>query len=314
MAPCAQRMAAARGLWLSIPILGVLELAGDWYFSRRAPDAADWEKVPGLVEQLRRPGDLVVVAPQWAEPLARHTLGDAVMPLRDVARSDTTGYRVLLELAMHGAESEEVQGFRELSQLEDGPFRLRRLENPHYRPVLYRFDDQVRPGSLEVSEGSAPDSASCPFTDRAPSSSGGLGGHATYPRERFVCSGGEPFFVGVTVIDDQRYRPRRCIFAHPPAGGGPLRLVFGDVPAGSAIVGYAGLPYLIFRDGIGTPVTLAAFVDGERVGESVHRDEDGFVRFEFPIPEALRRLGEVRFEISSAEPNAREYCFTAELR
>jgi hypothetical protein len=307
-------MVIARGVWFLIPVLGVLELALHWTFSRRAPDAEAWAELPALVERVRQPGDLVVVAPAWAEPIARHTLGDEVMPLADVTRADTSGYRAALEIGILGAEAEELRAFRELEKLDGGPFRLRRLANPGYRAVLYRFEDRVRPPFLAVSERTSKGEQACPFTDRARVSAGGLGGHATYPRERFRCSGGEPFFVGVTVIDDERYRPRRCIFAHPPRDGGVLVLTFSEVPAARAIHGHAGFPYLIFRDGVGAPVTLRAFVNGQPTGESVHRDEAGFTEFEHAIPEGDRAPGELRFEISSADSRAREFCFSADLR
>lgn len=310
----ARSMVAARSAWLLVPLIGIVELVAHGVFASRAPSQEDWASLPAAVERLRRPGDLVVVAPEWADPIARQTLGEAVMPLADVARADTSGHRHAIEVSVLGQRSAELASFRELERVDAGPFRLRRLENTRYVPVLYRFDDHVTPDALAVSVLDPSGSVeACAFTDRALATAGGLGGHPAYPRARFRCPGGEWSFVGVTVIDDERYRPRRCIFAHPAPHGGVLRLDFDAVPSGRVLRGYAGLPYLVFRDGIGTPVTLRAFVDDEAVGQSVHDDRDGFTRFEFRVPPRTAPEMRVRFEVTSPDASARHFCFTASL-
>lgn len=313
MALSGARMQWLRGAWALIPLLGLLEVVLHFAFSERAADAQDWEKLPGLVEQLRRPGDRVVITPEWAEPLARSVLGDGVMPMRDLARPDISGWSFALEVALFDAEAPELASFTTLATLDGGPFSLRRLKNPNFVPVLYHFDDHVRPEQLQVTEPDGQAEKPCPFTNRAAASAGGLPGHPSYPRARFRCSGGEPFFVGVTIVDDQRYQPRRCLLAHPPRQGGPLRLRFSNVPPGRAITGAGGLPYLLFRDGLGPPVTIAVFVNDRKVGESTHRDEAGFTPFRFEIgsSEAIR---EVRFEVTSPSGRNRPFCFSAELR
>lgn len=303
----------ARGRWVLIPLFGILELAAHFVTSQRAPDAEDWERLPGFVERLREPGDLVLIAPEWAEPLARGVLGDGVMPIEDVARADVSSYAYALEVATLGADTRESARFEPIATLEAAPFSIRRLKNKNHVPVLYRFVDHVRPQHLGVTEPDATSERACSFTDRTRPSTGGLPGHPAYPRARFRCSGGEAFFVGVTILDDQNYRPRRCIFAHPPRQGGPLRLRFGNVPLGRKITGYAGLPYLIFRDGVGAPVTIRAFVNGRKIGESAHLDEAGFSPFHFELTSASG-TGEVRFEISSSESQNRHFCFSAEMR
>lgn len=307
------RMLGTRAVWFLIPLVGLVELALHGLLRDQAPTAEEWARLSEAIERIRRPGDIVVVAPRWAEPLARRSLGDAVMPLRHLARADLSDHREALELSVLGEHAAELAAFAEVERLEAEPFRIRRLRNPRYEPTLYQFDDNVHPDHLSVVEVFEGVERTCPFTPRAPSSAGGLGGHPAYPRARFVCSGGRSAFVGVTVIDDAEYRPRRCIFAHPVQGG-TLRLRFKDVPFGRAIQGYGGLPFLIFRDGVGAPVTLRAHLDGRQSGLSVHRDEAGFspFRWEFGAPTAA--VGEVMFEIESADARAREFCFTAAMK
>lgn len=301
-----------RRLWLLLPLLGLVEVLLHFYFARRAPATQDWATLAPVLARLRQPGDLVVIAPAWAEPLARHAFGAEVMPLRDLARPDASSYRYAIEVSVLGKRSDELRAFRALSQMEHAAFTIRRLENPRPARVLYRFDEHVQPPSLAVSEASGDDERPCVYTSSARPTAGGLPGHVAYPRSRFACAAGEPFFVGLTVIDDQHYRPRRCIFAHPPSTGA-LRLAFAGVPLGHTLRGYAGQSYLIHRDGRGTPVVLRAFVDGQEVGRSTHRDEDGFSPFSFPL-DGREGSAEVVFEVSSDGAAQREFCFTAEMR
>jgi hypothetical protein len=299
--------------WLSIPVVGILELVAHAWLSVRAPEPDEWSALPELVARLRHPGDLVVVAPEWAEPLARHALGDPVLPISALARADVSGYAFALEVSVLGARAAELARFSPIASLESPPFRLRRLRNDAYSPVLFAFTDHVAPEHLSVTEPDGDGERECSYTERAGTSSGGLGGHPTYPASRFRCTGGESFFVGVTLLDDQNYRPRRCIFAHPPRHGGPLRLRFPNVPKGTVLTGSAGFPYLLFRDGLGQPVTLAAFSGDRKLGESTHRDEDGFKPFRFELGEVAAR-SEIRFEVTSTDSRLRHFCFTAEVR
>jgi hypothetical protein len=302
-----------RLIWLALPFAGLLELLAHAYFAQRAPSDTEWTALRGELARLHQSNDLVIVTPAWAEPLARRSLGSAFMPLADVARSGTRSYATAVEVSLFGERSSELEGFRELENRPAGPFLLRRLENPQYRRVLYAFVDHVRPGELFVGEWTGDAQRSCEFTDRARPSAGGLGGHVTYPRERYRCSGGEAHFVGVTVFDDQQYRPRRCIYAHPLSNA-RLRLRFPNVPRGRTFWGSAGLSYLVARDGIGTPVELTAFVNGNNIGRHVSRDQNGFVAFEFPIPASESQQMEVVIEVVSASPVNRDFCFIAEVR
>jgi hypothetical protein len=302
-----------RLIWLALPLAGLLELLAHAYFAQRAPSDTDWTALRGEVAALHQGSDLVIVTPAWAEPLARRSLGSAFMPLADVARSEARSYATAVEVSLFGERSSELDGFRELENRRAGPFLLRRLENPQYRRALYAFVDHVRPGELFVGEWTGDSQRNCEFTDRARPSAGGLGGHVTYPRERYRCSGGEAYFVGVTVFDDQQYRPRRCIYAHPLPNA-RLRLRFPNVPRGRTFRGSAGLSYLVARDGIGTPVELTAFVNGNSIGRHVSRDQNGFVAFEFPIPASESEQMEVVIEVVSASPVNRDFCFTAEVR
>lgn len=111
----------------------------------RAPTEAEWEKLQPVVAEVRRGAELVVPAPYWADPLARHAFGDALMPLRDVARPDESGYAHAHEIGILGERTPELAGWRESERRDVGRFRIRRLENPNPARVLFDFVESLAP-------------------------------------------------------------------------------------------------------------------------------------------------------------------------
>src|SRR3954447_23984074 len=97
--------AYANYLWLASPLLGLGELAASASFSHRFPEIDEWRALAGEVQALKRGDDLVLIAPEWAEPLARSALTDSLMPIVDVARPDEAGYRRVIEVAALGNEN-----------------------------------------------------------------------------------------------------------------------------------------------------------------------------------------------------------------
>jgi hypothetical protein len=306
-----------RAAWLAltVPALGLLELAAHFAFARRAPTLDEWRGVRGSVAELRGSQGLVVVAPHWAEPLARHAFGDELMPLDEVARPDESGFARAVEVSLLGRSAPELAGWRSVEERRAGRFRLRVLENPSPVRVLFDFVEHVAPPHLSAfhAREAGGERQPCAWNPRARVSNGGLGGNPTFPARRFECPGGEYFFVGVTVIDDQHeYRPRRCIWAHPPEHGS-LLLRFAAVPLGAVVRGHAGLPWLIHRDGSGTPVELRVRVGGREIGRVLHHDVEGWKRFELPTGAAGRRE-DVELEVSSERAAHRHFCFQADTR
>ena len=310
MAPSARLKLKAAHCWLLLPALGLLELGGHFWTSRRAPTLAEWQELRPVVQRLKKADELVVVAPEWADPLARRALGDELLPIAMLSRPDARGYQRALEVSALGQRSTELDGWRETASERVGAFTVRRLENPSFTPVLYRFVDHVNPRELAVSEGDG-ESRDCAWQAQAPGLTGGLHGNVAFPRQRFGCRGGGPQLVGVTIIDDQNYRPRRCIWAHPSLDGA-LWLRFRDVPLGKKIRGYGGLSYFLARDGLGTPVELVVRAGGRELGRAIHQDEWGWRAFEVPTAELAGTTTEVEIEIRSASPEQRGFCFYAE--
>jgi hypothetical protein len=290
--------------------VGVVELALHFYFAGRAPRFDDYARLVDPVAQLAKPGELVVTAPRWAEPMTRRALGEGVMPTRQMARPDEDADETALEISILGRRDAALADWRELAREVHGPFVLRRLQNPRSRPTVFDFTSALDPKRTRVSRVWSRATAACPWTQTA-ARAGGLGGHPTFPSARFQCRGGVMFNVSETVIADQDFRARRCIWAHPPRSG-ELRITFADVPLGETIVGHGGMYWLIERERAGTPVKLAVRVDGEAVGEYLHRDGDGWSRFEIPLGKhAGATAATVEFAVSSDDHRRRHFCFEA---
>jgi hypothetical protein len=303
----------ARYLFLALPALGGIELLAHWDFAGRAPRSEEWQALRPALERSKEPRDLVVIAPGWAEPMARQAFGDVLMPLGDVARADVSGYSRAILVSALGERSQELSGWRLLSERTEGRFALRVLQNPKPARVRYSFVESLGPEASRVSVVLGTEEESCSWTTLAPLSTGGLGGEPTFPRERFRCSGGPEYFVGVTVIDDENYRPRRCIWAHPPVRGA-LHIRYFGVPLGRSLHGYVGLPYLITRDGAGTTVELRVNVGDRPIGKIAHSDERGWESFDLSVGGDAQGSSDVEFQITSQNPHARSFCFYADMR
>lgn len=305
-------MVARTLAWLCVPFLGLVELAGHFYFSSRAPRIEDWERSKAALGALRRPGDLVVVAPDWAEPNARHAFGDEWMPLTDVARADDSAYVRAIEVSIVGASAQELRGWKLVEERRQGKFRYRVLSNPRPAKVLYDFVDHVADASvadLGLSGARSP----CRWNPAAIRSAGGLHGDPAFPSKRHECTGGGSRFVGVTVVEDEQWKGRRCIWALPP-NQGAVSIRYAAVQLGSAIRGYATLPQWIEREKHGAPVDMEVLAGGEIVGKYVHVDGDGWKAFSFSTGVRAGTVAEVEFRVTSRRPHDRQFCFQADTR
>jgi hypothetical protein len=306
-------MSALRYAFLGIPLLGLAELGAHFWFATRPPAFDEWSTVVAAVRETRQEGDIVVVAPGWADPAARRALGDDLMPLRDVARPDVTRYEHAVELSILGEHAPELSGWREEGRRREGKFLLRRLANPSPVQVRYDFVDHARPPFADV-RGTDP-ATTCPWTTQGRVGAAGPFGHPIWPAERFQCPGGNDFFnVGVTVIGDEEFHPRRCLWSHPFAKG-EIVTRFHHVPLGRIVRGHGGLYWHTERELRGAPVTLTVRVDGDTVGSAVHKDGDGWALFQFDLgAHAGATDAEVEIAVSSPRNFERHFCWEADTR
>lgn len=299
---------------LLIPIAGLAELGGHLYFSHRAPTKAQWDEVRSLVASWYKPGEVVVIAPEWAEPMARWSFGDALMPTRDVARPDASGYREALEVATLGTRSPELATWKIVREAKRGSFTLRELSNPAAPVLTYVLADHIDPDGAEVRIVQGNNQTACSFTTTATVESGGLGGPPTFPASRFTCPGqGAQVFVGLTIVEDEHFRPHRCIWSQPPAAGADLVTRFKDVPLGTHLLGHTGMRWVIVRDGVAAPVTIQVSVGGEVIGQVKHEGEGYWKPFDLPLGAWAGRRADVEFRASATGAGS-PVCFEADSR
>jgi len=304
---------ARLGLVGAVALLGLLEVGFHVHFSRAAPSLDEWSSLKPLVTELARPGTLIVVAPEWSEPNARFALGSGLMPLGHVARPDAEAFEQALEISILGEGAPELRGWNLTGERASGKFALRSWANPSPARVGFDFLAHVLPRHLRVQlerAGASPEA--CAYGTQKVTN-GELAGHPTFPRKRFQCPGGEWSFVGVTVIEDQNYRPRQCIWAHPSTRA-TLSLHFDDVPIGSSIVGYGALPYFFEREWHGAPVELEVLVGGQSMGSWTHSDGEGWKRFEFATAALSGQRLPVDFRVRARAARDRQFCFQASVR
>ena len=296
--------------WALIPLVGLIELGAHFFLSQRAPDPSEWRGLAPTVTQLRKAQELVVVAPYWAEPNARAAFGDALMPVNHVARPDESAFSRAIEVSIVGADAPELAGWQlEHEEHIDG-FRLRVLSNSTPAAVKFNFVDNLKPEYAAVSErGQQP----CPWNPKARVTNGALDrGHATFPEQRFDCKGKDWHFAGVTVVEDQNYRPRRCIWAQP-TNGGALHVSFENVALGSRIYGYSGSSYFLERT-TKQPMELEARVNDRAIGKHVHDHRAGWTHFNFAVESAAQPTGNVTFIVRPLQGKSNPLCFYADSR
>ena len=306
-------MLRSHWLILALAVCALAETGAHFYFRNRSPNEHQWQALKPSVAQLYHPNDCVVIAPGWGDPLARLHLGDGFMPLEKVARAGDESCERIIEVGFLGQRYVPASSWVEVERRESGPFLLSVRQNPRWEPSRYAFIDHLDPRLLQVTlqQGSTPQS--CTFNDHSRPSAGGLGGDPAAPQRRFSCPGGGFHWVGTTIIDDEHYGPRRCIWA-PPNRQGPVTLHFAQVPLGRKLVGHAGGPWLMVRDGLGPPITLAASISDSFNAHSQFQDTDGWVRFEWDTFAFENTVADVALTITASPTTDQRFCFTLDAR
>jgi hypothetical protein len=290
-----------------VPLLGLIELGAHVYETHAVVPDDDWHSAHAAVDAMWQPGDLVVFAPDWADPLGREYFGAKLAGIPDEARPDDTRFPRAFEVSIRGAHDPELEGWKKVATQKTGAVTITTLENPN--PV-HLLDDLVlhaSPDGMRVTLGNT----ECRWV-HGPTTAGGLGGGPAMPGDRFACPSGG--FVGVSLIHDLADRPRRCFFAPPVGGrGGSMQIRFQNVAFGSALHGHAGLAQFNERDRTGPPVILSWRANDRLLGKVTHVDGDGWKGFELATPELAGQKGELVAEVTSIG-GGRHFCFEADTR
>jgi hypothetical protein len=86
-----------------------------------------WRAAAARVRAGYRPGDLIVFAPDWVDPVGRMHLGDLI-PIEVAARMDAARYGRIWELAIRGARAPETAGLAPVEADDAAGVSVRRYE------------------------------------------------------------------------------------------------------------------------------------------------------------------------------------------
>ncbi len=301
--------------WLLFLGLAVAEVIALGVREHRVPAESDWAEAAEHVRSQLAAKDAVTVAPGWADPLLRLYLGDR-LTLRIAARSDLDSFERLWVLSIRGARAPDAPERQPDYTQTFGRVRVERYDLGR-STVLLDFADALSTARVEMMSAGVPQS--CPLRTFPPSViQGGLGGGVVAPRQRFVCDAERGWlWVGLTVIEAMDLQGHRCIWNHPQ-GKEPMMVTYKQVPLGPRIVLHGGIDYHDERDTNKAPVKLRVFVDGKQVADLVHRDGDGMKRWDVDLRKALGAAipvkGDLRFEVTTAEPFRRSFCWTGSVQ
>lgn len=138
----------ARVALCALVLLAVWEIAV--LVRARAAPGTDWRLAAEAVGAAFQKGDLILVAPTWADPVARKWLG-AVLTIDDVARMDAARYARLWEISVRGERAPESRGAHLAWENSYGAVRVR-LYTQEASQVIW----DLRPRSRLVEVGFAP--------------------------------------------------------------------------------------------------------------------------------------------------------------
>lgn len=290
-----------------IPLLGLVELGLHQYFAGRAPDAQDYAALAPELLKLKQSGVPVVVAPAWAEPFVRQAAPPA-FPGAELTRPDNSAFASFLEVSLLGASAPELEGFAVQRTQRIGKFQVSLRQNPQPDPVRFDFVSAVDLGEVEIFTELEGERRACRLTQRSRAATGGLHGHVAYPAQRYECQGGR--MVAVSLIEDQSYRPHRCVLTQVPDSGS-LVLSFSSVPASARLVGFAGFSYFLERDIEVDQVALGFREAGQALGEQRAAGARGWSRFELKRGGAS---GGVEVSVRRLARSSGDFCFALEAR
>jgi hypothetical protein len=290
-----------------VPLLGLAELGLHQYFAARPPDFDDYAALAPELLKAKQTGIPVVVAPAWAEPFVRQSAAPA-FPAAELTRPDNTAFVGFLEVSLLGQHAPELQGFEVTKSQQIGKFQLSWRLNPKPDPVRFDFVSAVDLGEVEVFTELDGQRRPCAVTQRPRTATGGLHGHVAYPRQRHECPGGR--IVAVTLIEDQDYRPRRCVLTQLPDSGSVV-LRFSGVPATTRLVGFTGFSYFLERDTRVDQAELSISDVGQPLGQRRVAGAQGWSRFELQRSGAP---GPVEVNVRRLTRAPGDFCFALEAR
>ncbi|MES1165951.1 MAG: hypothetical protein ABUR63_09340 [Verrucomicrobiota bacterium] len=133
---------------LAVALAGAIEVAVQVAIYIRVPAAADWDAAAGYVRRQLRPGDGLVFAPHWVDPIGRLHFGELVS-VEEAARPDRSRQGRIWEVSIRGKRHPDAIG-READSRAFGRVQVRLFERTPAE-VLFDFTS-ARPERRHVAE------------------------------------------------------------------------------------------------------------------------------------------------------------------
>jgi hypothetical protein len=281
-------MACAAG----ILALALVEAGNALLAPLRAPTDQDWRAAAAEVRAGFQPGDLIVAAPAWADPLLRLHLGDLI-PLAAAGRLDAARFGRIWEISQRGARAPETEGVRVAQSSRHGALVLRRYERPAARVSFDFVADWNRAAVSRVA-------------------SGGQVSGCLRLADRFECPDLPAQSVKAELLEIDT-SPHFALSTQP-AGHTTTVIEYDHVPLGHELVVGAGLHNVWLRKAGKGTVSLRVLVQGRELGRIEAGSLTGWTLRRFDTSALTGQSQSVRFEITVDDPNSRTLGFAAEAR
>jgi hypothetical protein len=278
----------------AVALLALVETAVAVIAPTRAPKPEDWAAAAREVRGGFAPGDLIVAAPAWADPILRVHLGDLI-PAEVAGRLDDERFGRVWEVSQRGARAAAADRGSVALERHFGALTVRRIERP---PEVVSYDFVARWADARVTRREA----SGAVVPCAPAG------------DRFQCPNGVNGFVSVRRQIAEVDTRLREAFVAPPVRDGTVVVEFPSVPLGRTLVIATGLHNVWQRKEAQGSVTLRVVV-ADRVDTTFTTlNEDGWSPRRIDTSALAGQTAPVRFEVTAPDPHARLFAIAAEAR
>lgn len=131
---------------LLLVVVAIWEIVATRHAASAVPDDAAWAEAATVVRAGYQPGDLIVFAPSWVDPVGRLHLGD-LLPIEVAARMDADRFGRIWELSIRDARAPETAGLAPVATERRGGVTVRRFERT---PVTVLADLRELLGTARV--------------------------------------------------------------------------------------------------------------------------------------------------------------------
>lgn len=276
----------------AVALLAVVETVVAAVAPSRAPKDADWAAAEREVRAGFRPGDLVVTAPAWADPILRMHLGD-FLPVPVAGRMDDARYGRVWEISQRGARAPEAERGAVALERRFGALTLRRVDR-RAAIVTYDFVDRWAEARLGRTVLGRPEIA-CPRAG-----------------DRLQCPDIAFNYLRRQLVEvDTRLYDALLV---QPVGGATVVVEYPAVTLGRELVIGTGLHNVWMRKAARGAVNLRLVVAGTPQAAITTDNETGWSLTRIDTAAYEGKVVPVRFEITSPAPYARHFSFAAEAR